>query len=147
MDHPINLCKIYMTMIDAPNTSFDDDCDSDHEQLQEEDKVLTTNNNPRYTNEYYPETGAIILHSSQNPPSLHQVDNLLHPFETVREYKLPCFFHYAKVHKGMITEFFKNSLVLTDIVGYKSGKLMQNTVDFMVDTPPWRWGQVDFPYL
>ena len=134
-DHPINLYEIYTTMTDAPNTSFNDDCDSDHEELQEKDNEPTTNNNPRHADEHYPEAGAMILYSSQNPPRLHQADNPLHPFETVSEYKLAHFFYHAKVPKGMITEFFKNSLAPTDIMGYKSGETMRNTVDSMVDTP------------
>ena len=134
-------------MIDAPNTSFDDDCDSDHKELQEEDNEPTTDDNPRHTNEHYPKAGTIILYSSQNPPRLHQADNPLHPFDTVSEYKLAYFFHRVKVPKGMITEFFKNSLAPTDIVGYKSGETIRNTGDSMGDTPPWRRSEVDFPYL
>ena len=70
-DHPVNLREIYTTVTDAPNISFDDDCDSDHEELQVKDNEPTTDDNLQHADEYYPEAGAIILHSSQNPPRLH----------------------------------------------------------------------------
>ena len=134
-DHPINLCEIHTTVTDAPNTLFDDNCDSNHKELQEEDNKPTTDDNPRHADKHYPEAGAIILHSSQNPSRLYQTDNPLHPFETVSEYKLARFFYCAKVPKGIITEFFINGLAPTDIMGYKSGEAMRNTVDSIVDTP------------
>ena len=53
-----------MTITDAPNSLFDDNYDSNHEEFQEMNNELTTDNNHWYTDKLFPEAEAIILHSS-----------------------------------------------------------------------------------
>ena len=52
--------------------------------------------------------------------------------------------HCAKFPKKMVADFFKIGLSTPEVVSFKSGYMLHKVLDTMVETAPWKRGEVDF---
>ena len=53
--------------------------------------------------------------------------------------------HCAKFLKYMVADFFKIGLSTPEVVNFRSGHMLHKALDTMVETAPWKRGEVDFP--
>ena len=129
--------------------------DSDHEVLEEEndnddlddpepiaDNKAPSADDTNCDDEVFPQAGASF--GVHDPAFTHPNWNPFYPFNTEVEYKLARFFHRSKMPKSMVTEFFKDNLAPKSNIGFKSGDMLRNLLDTMVETPQWARGEVDF---
>ena len=134
--------------------------DSDHEVLEEvndnddldDPEAIADDDSPcadntLCTDEIFPphlRAGA-SFGANNNPAYTHTSWNPFHPFSSEVEYKLARFFHRSKVPKSMVADFFKDNLAPTSNISFKSGDMLRNLLDAMIETPQWTRGEVDFP--
>ena len=53
--------------------------------------------------------------------------------------------HCAKFPKRIVIDFFKIGLSTPEVVSFKSGHMLHKVLDTMIETAPWKRGEVDFP--
>ena len=135
-DPPLaNGTESYLQYIDSNHEILEEINDNDNLDASEPivDNKAPSADNTNCDDKVFPRARASF--GVHDPAFTHPNWNPFYPFNTEVEYKLARFFHPSKMLKSMVTEFFQHNVALESNIGFKSGDMLRNLLDTMVETP------------